>query len=159
MKLTTINKMKKTTCTIGILLGLLFFSAPAFAGDSGVVNVSARVLGRLSQTFVQQQATLNLNPEDIAKGYIDVPAATVMTVNTNAREGYFLHVGMQNLIREVVVTVNGRSVEVSNGGGMVRQPGSNLKQKTLQISYRLYLTDGIVAGTYAWPVSISASLI
>ncbi len=153
------KKIKKAACRLGIVLGLLSLSVPSFAGDGSVLNVNAHVLARLSHSLVQQQSSLKVSQADIAKGYIDIPAGTVMKVSTNAQQGYFLHVGMMDFVREVTVTVNGRTVEVPTGGGLFRQPASGLKQDTLQIGYRLFIAPGIVPGTYAWPVSIAASLI
>ena len=151
--------MIKNTWTIGIILSLMILSTPAFGADNASINVSARVLPHLSQSLVQQQATLNVTKADIAKGYVDVPAGTVLQVNTNVRRnGYFLHVAMQDLVQEVMVTINGRAVEVPFGGGLVHHV-TNTRQETLQIGYRIFITDGTTPGTYSWPVSISASLI
>ncbi len=157
------NGMNKTTqkiSIIGFVLSVLILAMPAFAADQGKITVRAEILGRLSQTVVQHQSVLKVTKEDIAKGYIDIQGGTVLQVKTNTLNGYFLHVGMRDqMVSEVQVTVNGREVRVPMGGGLVHQLSPEAMHETLQIGYRIFITEGTTPGTYAWPVSISASLI
>ncbi len=154
------NKTAQKTWVFGLALSLLMIAIPAFAGDKGKISVRAEILGHLSQTVIQDQSALTISKEDIARGYIDIQGGTVLQVKTNTATGYFLHVGMQeNMVREVQVIINGRQVYVPVGGGMVHQLSPKTMQETLQIGYRIFIAEDTLPGNYAWPVSISASLI
>jgi len=156
-----VKKLKQTfrIGLFGIIFSLTVFSAPVFSAGEGILSVRAMIPGRLSQNVLQQQRILKITEEDVSRGYIDISAGTILQVNTNALNGYYLHVGMQEVVIEKVrVTINGREVMVPLGGGLVHQPLPETKHETLQIGYRLFFKNGITPGTYVWPVSIVVSL-
>lgn len=151
----------KGMLTIGLVAGVLALASKGFAaGNKGVIEVSAAVSPRLSQATVRQERLLEITPENIAKGYVDVSVGTILRVKSNDRNGYFLRFQVNGfLVREALVNINGRVVSVSNGPGLIRQsfPGSN--GETLQIAYRLYLAPQTKPGAYPWPIAVEASLI
>src|ERR1700736_4118659 len=66
--------MRKQTTILLLLLATLFFLPTAYAGStSATMNVSVHVTA-----------------EDIHRGYVDLPAAVVFQVRSNARNGYAL---------------------------------------------------------------------
>ncbi|MFQ5598010.1 MAG: hypothetical protein ACE5GK_08170 [Nitrospiria bacterium] len=153
-------KIVNKTAAFVIGLSLTAFANPVFGAAENKISVQGEVMARLSQTFIQQQTMLTLTQADIDRGYIDIPANTILQVDTNVRSGYFLHIGMRPVVlRGLTVLINGRAVEVPPGGGLVHQAGSKSMRDTLHIGYRLFFTTGITPGAYAWPVSTSASLI
>jgi hypothetical protein len=156
-------EMIKKGWTIGWALVLLSFTATAFGAgkdaDNGVVTVSAKVAGRLTQTPVQQVRVLTINRADVEKGYVDVPAGTVLHVKSNEREGYFLHFHVDGLlIKEALLNINGQNVSVPMGNGLIHRPFTGSHGETLNMAYRLYLHPTTEPGTYPWPVAVAASL-
>ena len=139
---------------------LLVFIPNSFAsGNSSTIRISANVLPKISQTIIRQAQILQITPEHISRGYMDIPTATVIRVKTNNTGGYHLNFEvMSDQVQEVWVIDNNRTTILSNGISIVRQadPGSAGEEK--QLSYRFYLNPQTVPGTYAWPVSVNASL-
>ena len=52
------------------------------------MTVSATVLPYLRLQVLKQNSTLDVTPEDVARGYIDVAAATDLMARTNDRNGF-----------------------------------------------------------------------
>ncbi len=73
--------------------------------------------------MLNQAATLNVTPEDIARGYIDVPAATDLMARTNDRNGFSLSFDARsNVFRKAQVTGLGSGLEIGPEGGLAISP-------------------------------------
>jgi hypothetical protein len=140
---------------------LAYFNSLSFAGSSNAtIMVSATVIGRISQSIIHQEPKINVTAEDIKKGFIEIASGTILQIKTNARNGYALFFeGSNELFKEVMVMVNGRTVALSSNGGFVHQPysGSNIEVKDL--SYKLQLKEDIQPGIYPFPFRVKASLL
>jgi len=138
-----------------------YLNGISFAGSSNsTIMVSATVIGRVSQSIIHQEPKINVTEGDIKKGFIEIASGTILQIKTNARNGYALFFeGSNELFKEVMVMVNGRTVSLSPNGGFVHQPysGSNVEVKDL--SYRLQLKEDTQPGTYSFPFRVKASLL
>lgn len=151
----------RKTLAIGMAIaGILIVSSNGFAGSSkATLKVSATVQARISQTLVRQESVLSVTKEQIAKGYLDVPAATLINVKTNDRNGYMLSFEVNaEIVKEVWVIDSNRTTVLSGGGGFVHQAYPGPAGEIKELSYRLYLAPGTQPGLYAWPLSLTASL-
>jgi hypothetical protein len=129
----------------------------AWAGNKAVVQVSATVLPQTSQTTLKQPAGLMVTRQDVAKGYVDVEAGTVLQVTSNDQNGYYLNFSVDGeIIRTSDVEINGRSISVSSGVGLVHQPFPGRAGAMIQISYRLFISPTVQPGLYPWPVAVAA---
>ena len=140
---------------------LAYFNSLSFA-ESGkaTIMVSATVIGRISQSIIHQEPRISVTEGDIKKGFIEIASGTILQIKTNARNGYALFFeGSNELFKEVMVMVNGRTVSLSPNGGFVHQPysGSNIEVKDL--SYKLQLKEDIQPGIYPFPFRVKASLL
>lgn len=152
--------MKQTVIAAVVSLVVLAAAPSLAAGGKGTVQVSATIAAKLSQKKLQHPTTLRITATDAARGYLEVPAGTVMQVSTNDRDGYVLNFGFEGMmVKQAEVAINGRSVIVPAEGGLVHLPFAGLNGEMVQITYRLYLAPGTTAGSYAWPVVVAASLI
>lgn len=151
---------KAGTVGMAAALALFILSSPAQAGGNrAAVQVSATVLPSIHQTLVAQQHRLEITPEDVRKGYVDVPAATVLSVETTNLDGYFLTFVLdQSVASEAWVTNEGRTTIVSGGIGMRHEDFPGIRGEMKELSIRLILTPGVQAGTYLWPLDITATL-
>ena len=130
----------------------------ASAGSS-TMKVTANVLPYLRLQVLKQVATLNVTPEDIARGYIDVPAATDLIARTNDRNGFSLSFDARsNVFRKAQVTGLGSGVELGPEGGIAHQPFAG-KQMLMRLSYRFFLAPGVAPGSYPWPLQISSTVM
>jgi len=140
---------------------VVYLNGISFAGSGkATIMVSATVIGRITQSIIHQEPRINVTEGDVKKGFIEIASGTVLQIKTNARNGYALFFeGSNELFKEVMVMVNGRTVALAPNGGFVHQPysGSNIEVKDL--SYKLQLKDDIQPGTYPFPFRVKASLL
>lgn len=147
--------------TIGAMIaGILVMGSNGLAGSNkAAIKVSATVQARISQTLVRQEKVLSITNEQIAKGYLDIPAATFIQVKTNDPNGYMLSFEMTSeIVKEAWVIDNKRTTILSGGGGFVHQAYPGPSGEVKELSYRFFLVPGTQPGLYAWPLNMNASL-
>jgi hypothetical protein len=125
---------------------------------SAKINITARVLEHASMQVLNQVNEFVVTNTDISRGYVDVPAASRISIKTNNRDGCLLAFEMMDdpgaLFSSVLVRADGREVQLSSGRGWIQQPymqGGMIHD----ISYRFALSKNARPGTYNWPLSIS----
>ncbi len=128
---------------------------PKFAGGGAVLTVTATVAPRATVRIVRQAPALTITGADVARGYVDVADASRIEIRTNSPMGCLLvFEGQSPLIREVHIQGLGRDVQVGPGGGFIPQPYTR-SPVTVDLSYRFFLGDSVLPGTYPWPMAIS----
>jgi len=132
-------------------------SGPPETG-SARIQVTARVASRATLRVLHQAGTLVVSPEDVARGYVDAPAASRIEVRNNNRGGCLLvfegTAGPDVPFVKVSVRGLGREVEIGPGGGFV--PHSYAPAPvTAELSYRFSLARDARPGTYPWPLQVS----
>jgi hypothetical protein len=132
----------------------------ASGGTSAQVTITATVREHTSMQVLAQAQELVVTNADIARGYVEVPAATRIRVKSNNPAGYLLTfegmVGPGLLFDAINVLVGGREVQLSpNGGGWVPQPYVR-GGITQDVTYRFTLSKNARPGTYGWPLMITA---
>ncbi|MDD5761322.1 MAG: hypothetical protein PHP88_02285 [bacterium] len=132
-------------------------SGPPSAG-SARIQVTARVASRATLRVLQQVKTLVVTREDVARGYVDAPAASRIEVRNNSREGCLLVfegvAGPDASFGRISVRGLGRDVEIGPGGGFVPHPYAPTPV-TAELSYRFSLARDARPGTYPWPLQVS----
>lgn len=134
--------------------------AAAAGSISQTITVTARVAPWVKLNLEHQQMQLAVTPDDIARGYVEVPAASRFTVTTNNRAGYTLNFQPNaGIFRSVAIQGMGVSAEFGAGGGTIIQSGaeSGVARIQTELGYRFYLAAGVQAGSYFWPLSLSVS--
>ena len=163
----TARGLKLQRIVIGVALAAAFIlsSAPdqarATQSTSGnsTMTVSATVLPFLRLQVLKQAATLTVTPEDVARGYIDAPAATDLMARTNDRNGFSLSFDPRsNLFQKAQVTGFGSGAEIGPGGGFAHQPYTG-NQMLMRLSYRFFLAPEVAPGNYPWPLQISSTVM
>ena len=156
--------MKTIPRTVGFTLFLslvvLSLHGLGLAGNTASVTVSATILPRVTQSIIHQEKGIRITEEDVRRGIVEVPFGTILQVKTNTRSGYGLifEGGSIDLFKEVQVKSQGKTVTLSENGGLVHQPGSMGKMGVIDISYVFHLREGVQAGAYPWPFRVMASL-
>ena len=154
-----------------ILVGVALAAAFALCGSpkparaasggfgSSTMKVSATVLPYLRLQVLKQAPTLNVTPEDVVRGYIDVPAATDLMAKTNDRNGFSLSFDARsNVFRKAQVTGLVNGLELGPDGGMTHQPFTG-NQMLMRLSYRFFLAPEVAPGSYPWPLQISSTVM
>lgn len=150
--------MRATTrrTDILLLLGVLFasigFPAMAATRDTNAIGVTARVMPYFESESIESVKTLLITEEDVTRGFVEVPAASTVTVRTNARHALVFRIGDARF-SEVRIGGLEREVVVSRAGGFAPQP-LRLGSTTYELDYRIALNDLVAPGTYEIPVSV-----
>ncbi len=143
--------------TIIIIINLY---QPVFAGNRTSITITAVVLPRIFQSIIHQESMINIRNEDIEKGYIEVPSGTILQVRTNHRSGYMLYFEVGNeIFKEILVMEKGRVTALSPNGGLIHQPYSGSTIEIKDLSYKLFLREGVKPGLYSWPLHVKATLL
>ena len=126
---------------------------------AGIMQVSATVLPFARVQPTQQVSSLQITPRDVARGYVDVPSASVLEVKTNSRHGVILRFdNMAEFVKSIKVSGLGGEVELGASGGDVveRHSGYEVAGRALMLGYRFRLDPNAQPGTYTWPLMVSA---
>lgn len=120
------------------------------------IPVSVTVIARANMQISSQIIHLNISELDIARGYVEIPAATRFSVTTNSRSGYlmeFYPVG--NLFESVHVGGLGNPVRLGADGGAIVQRGVLSPNVMRELSFRFILRPDVRSGNYPWPLLLS----
>jgi|HubBroStandDraft_1064217.scaffolds.fasta_scaffold653672_1 hypothetical protein len=131
-----------------------------FIADAEAATTTLRVTAKVLSFFrmqVDYQATaLTVTPNDIARGYVEAPAATNFSVETNTQEGYIIDFRPRgNLFNSVVITGLPQPVAIGPQGGSAQYDLAHGRTTTHQLSYRFLLRPDVQPGSYGWPLEIS----
>ncbi len=124
------------------------------------LHVSAYVKPVVTASYEYRKQVIYINTEDIERGYIDIPNAVVVHVRTNSRKGYLLSLNIRgNHFNDVWVSDNASLTVISSGKGLIKIPYADSSTENInELSFRLYLSENIQPGQYAWPVALDVSI-
>lgn len=124
--------------------------------SNGTIQVTASVRAVALVKVLHQQPTLVITSENIAQGYVEVPAASRIEVKNNSQSGYLLSFESQGgPFRDVYVRGLGTELQISSGNGWMLMPHTRTPAP-LELSYRFVLSADAEPGNYPWPFQISA---
>jgi hypothetical protein len=125
------------------------------AGETQV-KVSVTVAKHASLRVVSQPGAVVVTAADIQRGYVDVPVAAQVAVQSNT-PGYLLDFASEgDFMRQIVVRGLGADVQLSPAGGVVTQTAPGNVKTTLALGFRFVLSDGAQPGAYPWPMRLAA---
>jgi hypothetical protein len=130
------------------------------AGQSAVMQVSAVVIANIKVRTERQVAQLKITDADLARGYVDVPAASRFVVSTNSRTGYrmeFYPIG--DLFESVQIEGLDNPARLGADGGTIVQRGAPHLNTTHELNYRFTLRAGVQPGNYQWPLLLSVRVL
>lgn len=148
---------RHTSVLVAAIGSILIALYPVGASDSivrfsvgALVRPMARVDVRTTPPAVDVSAT------DIARGYVDVNMPMEVEVQSNSRNGYVLNVMPRtNLFSQVQVRgLDGPAELGPDGGAVVQRWHPEERRRSLSLTYRFTLQEGVQPGRYPWPVQI-----
>ncbi len=150
--------MRKIPGIITLIL-IVIMAGEALAGDKvAILNVQARVIPVVKQTILHSESSLSITQADIERGYIEVQKGMVLSVKTNAINGYVMEFfTSNNLFNKVAVSDGDNTYALAGSGGEVHMPYEGLNPVTKELSFRFYLSSDIKPGIYPWPVALMIS--
>ena len=115
------------------------------------LQVSATVLPRV--TLDSTQGPITITTADVARGYVDVARRLALRTNAPGRV----------VLRFQPLTGYTQAVDVDGFGPTLRLADTEVEivppgTGALELSYRLWLEDGLSPGEYPWPVHVAAAV-
>lgn len=120
------------------------------------IAVTAFVPAQTVAQVVAQPAQLTITDTDIARGYVDIPAASQLRVTSNNPAGYIVDFFSRlPIFTAVRVSSSAGSADLGPEGGAIIQRGNHGRDLPLNLSYRFTLAAAVQPGTYAWPLAFN----
>lgn len=116
--------------------------------------ISATVVDTVSIRTMHQAQDLVLTAQDVARGYVDVPAASRFEI-THKGPCLFEFRPSGTLFRAVRVSGVEGGAEFGSEGGTMLQKSSGGVSAPVALNYRFQLAPGVSAGAYSWPLSLT----
>lgn len=153
-------QQKLISCALAVTVGLAPLAAFVPAAHAGQASasmlVSVRVVADAKMRVNFQATQISVTKTDVARGYVEVAAASRYSVNGIDPSGYLLvfhPVG--KLFESAQVGGLGSVVELGADGGTVVQRGPLPANLTQELSFRFVLRPGLLPGSYPWPLRLS----
>jgi hypothetical protein len=141
-----------------ILLALLIVSEEALP-TSVQLSVSATVLKKAWVRMTPPPAAFEVTEEDIARGYIDAPQATIVNLRSNSDDGFVFHFQIDaGVVSAVSVVGLQQPVTIGPAGATAILPGRFKTEQQVALRWRLRLAPQVPAGTKSWPVQMDISV-
>jgi len=162
----TIHRLKDRKCgtvfsILSLLVLLAVISAPLYLShksDSRTgapLHVSASVMRRQVLEILFQAPTVTLKEEDLNRGYVEMTAATRLSIYNNDKNGCLLHFrGLEPPFGKALISGLGSEVQVGATDAFVYQEYRK-GTVTRTLNYKLYPLDDTRPGEYAWPLTIA----
>jgi hypothetical protein len=99
---------------------------------------------------------LPIGEDDVARGYVDLDAATSLVLTSNNPSGYAVSVAFdERLVSRVEVRIQGNTLETASRDSWLHVAAPKMLDVPLRVGYRIYLAPGARVGTYRWPVALA----
>jgi hypothetical protein len=123
---------------------------------SAAMGVSVTVVAHAQMQTDFQATQLKISGKDVARGYVDVPAASRFSVVTNSRSGYLMELyPVGEVFDSVQIGGLGNTVQMGADGGVIVQRGSFPANSIHELSFHFVLRPGTLPGNYPWPLQLS----
>ena len=147
-------------CLATVFILLTPMSDVTFARSSVVVKVTARVMAYARMNVTHSIPEIVVTSDDIRRGYTMAPSATRLEVKSNTGYTIFVH-GFSDTFKGAWLT-GFRDVErvyVSEGRNSIPMPFVRPagRADSMEINYRILLSEDAVPGRYAWPFSLAVN--
>jgi hypothetical protein len=120
------------------------------------IAVTAYVPAQTVAQLVTQPAEITITAEDVARGYVDAPAASQWRVTSNNPVGYVVDFFSRlPIFRSVRVSSSDGSADLGPEGGAIIKRGSHGRDMPLHLSFRFILTAQVQPGNYPWPLALN----
>ena len=120
------------------------------------IQVTATVPARAISESQAQLGALTVSAADIARGYVEVPAASRLKVSANDPAGYAIDFFPRlPIFKSVTVSSSSATARIGAEGGTMIVRGQHGMKMLLDLSYRFELGENVAPGTYAWPLALS----
>jgi len=149
---------KLIACALAVTASLapIVSTTAEAAQTSTAMTVSVTVVAHAKLQTVFQATQLRISNDDVARGYVEVHAASRFSVVSNSRSGYLMQfLPLGNLFDSVQIRGLGNAVQMGTDGGVVVQRGLLSANPVVELSFRFVLSPYVAPGNYPWPLQLS----
>lgn len=126
------------------------------AQRSAAMQVSVTVVASAKLQTSYQAKQIEISAADVARGQVEVSAASRFSVLTNKGAGYSIQLDpVGHVFESVHVDGLGNAVQLGADGGAIVQRGSQASTLAHELSFRFILHPDTRPGTYTWPLLLS----
>jgi hypothetical protein len=130
-------------------------AAPLVQAGPASLAVTARVPELAQFRVVAAPAALEITPEDIRRGHVDVALPSVVLARTNIAGGFAVRVFMDpQLVTAATVSGLQQVAHVAGDFALLRVPGPQWREQRYELRWRLQLAPQVQPGSHAWPVEL-----
>lgn len=142
-----------------LLVALGFAPGADGADRSASMTVSARNAAYIRASVHDQPLHIAITAEDIERGFVEVPDAGTLALQTNNPAGTMLLVRLSDgPISSAEVEVTGYRRTIGPGGGWIDIPFNGTSKQKLEVSSRLFLKQDAQPGIVPWPLSFDGRM-
>ena len=136
---------------------LVTMSPLAVAAErNAAMQITATVIANARVRTDYQATQLVISEADVARGYVEIAAASRISVTTNSRSGYLMEFHpVGNLFESVEVEGIGNAVQLGADGGSIVRRGPLPPKLTHELSFRFTLRPDTPPGNHPWPLLLS----
>lgn len=146
------------TWPLMFILALLASSKAADAADKqhkAQLQVSAIILTTIKVKVLSQPSQIEIAPEHLAQGFIDINNASVLLITTNSPDGFMMSLTHDPESFSSVSASLSQGGATAEGENMISVRTQQVKDEPMRVSYRLHLHPQARAGNVPWPVALS----
>ena len=157
------RSLARCTGTVAAALALTFPAAAPAGTATSVIPVSAAVQPSAVIRFETKTAGVAVTQEDIAAGYVDVPASSILSLKTEGAAPLVVveFMPLEGVFRSVDIVATDLGDAAAGASSAARQPRSAARparRKVAALSYRFNLSRKAAPGVYAAPISVRVDL-
>ena len=131
-------------------------SSAQAAQSSAAMQVSVRVVAIAKLQTGYQARQIEISAADVARGQVEVAAASRFSVLTHLGAGYLIQLDpIGHVFESVHVEGLGNAVQLGADGGAIVRRGPQASDLTHELSFRFILHPATRPGTYPWPLLLS----
>ncbi len=149
---------------ITAMLVLILSFAPfvkVYAGEytkNDKVAISGSTDAHTALKVIYHTSELEITPEDINRGYIELPSAAQLEIQNFNLSGYMVvFKGLSGPFREISIEGLDHEVKVTPEGAITLHPYHGRDPLMVKLKYRIILSDDAKPGKYKLPLEISVS--
>jgi hypothetical protein len=126
------------------------------AQSSAAMQVSVRVVAGAKLHSSYQARQIEISAADVARGQVEVAAASRFSVLTHMGAGYLIQLDpVGHVFESVHVDGLGNAIQLGADGGAIVRRGPQASDLTHELSFRFILHPATRPGTYPWPLLLS----
>jgi hypothetical protein len=153
----TAHKSPLRSGAVTSALWCLCASAALNAGETrATLNVAVTVPPIARMDILSPLPTVQITPQDLQRGYLELSEPTLVSIYSNAPEGFALEVlPMSPVIQAIAVRGLGAQADLGAQGGRIVERWAHPQTTTLSLTFRLALAPNTQPGIYPWPLHLA----